>query len=166
MVIVPEGGGTGLFDVYSARDGHNEVYTVDLREERCTCPDHTHREVECKHIRRVKFALGIMHPPAGVAIDAVLARSRTEYGASNADAGAGVSAAETPASSHENTAAPVATDGATGTARVTEHHEDPALVLNATAYWRCSECGYESIHEQDLYRTGFHAKGCAAQGGR
>ena len=28
-------------------------------------------------------------------------------------------------------------------------------------YWRCSECGYESVREQDLYRASFHADDCA-----
>jgi hypothetical protein len=41
------------------------------------------------------------------------------------------------------------------------HWEDPDLVANATTYWRCSECGYESIREKDLDRASFHAEGCA-----
>ena len=41
------------------------------------------------------------------------------------------------------------------------HWEDPDLVVNATTYWRCSECGYESIREKDLYRASFHAPDCA-----
>jgi hypothetical protein len=45
MVTVPHGGGSGLFDVYSATDGTNEIYTVDLREYRCTCGDDEHRNL-------------------------------------------------------------------------------------------------------------------------
>jgi predicted nucleic acid-binding Zn finger protein len=34
-------------------------YTVDVREGRCTCPDHKHRDPEggCKHLRRARVAL-------------------------------------------------------------------------------------------------------------
>lgn len=41
------------------------------------------------------------------------------------------------------------------------HWEDPDLVANATTYWRCSDCGYESVREKDLYRASFHAPDCA-----
>lgn len=37
---------------------------------------------------------------------------------------------------------------------------EPATVQNATTYWRCECCGYESIHEQDLHRESFHAPTC------
>lgn len=33
-------------------------YTVDLREGRCTCPDHQYRRVQCAHLRRARFATG------------------------------------------------------------------------------------------------------------
>jgi hypothetical protein len=35
-------------------------YTVDVKEQRCTCPDSKHRNPEggCKHIRRARIALG------------------------------------------------------------------------------------------------------------
>ena len=115
MVVVPEGDTTGLFDVYSANNGHNEIYTVDLREGRCTCPDAEYNladEEACKHERRVKLALGIMDLPADptIEIDGVLAHSREKYGASPA------SGAHTPASAGGDTTpaagkAAVATDG-------------------------------------------------------
>jgi len=35
-----------------------DEYRVDVREGRCTCPDHEYRSAECKHIRRARFALG------------------------------------------------------------------------------------------------------------
>ena len=34
-----------------------EAYRVNLREGRCTCPDHEHRGVECKHLLRAAIAL-------------------------------------------------------------------------------------------------------------
>lgn len=43
---------------------------------------------------------------------------------------------------------------------ITGPHTEPPEVSNATTYWRCSECGYESIHEQDLYCASFHADDC------
>jgi hypothetical protein len=106
MIVVPKGDATGLFEVYSANDGHNETYTVDLREGRCSCPDDTHRQPAggCKHARRVRLALGIIHPPAGIEIDSVLARSRAKYGADRD------STAPTAPSSGSTTAT-VATDG-------------------------------------------------------
>ena len=44
---------------------------------------------------------------------------------------------------------------------ITGPHFEPPEISNATTYWRCSECGYESIHEKDLYRASFHAPDCA-----
>ena len=34
-----------------------EEYRVDVREGRCTCPDHEHRDARCKHIHRARVAL-------------------------------------------------------------------------------------------------------------
>ena len=36
-----------------------ESYHVDAEVGRCECPDHRHRDVECKHIRRARIALGL-----------------------------------------------------------------------------------------------------------
>jgi hypothetical protein len=44
---------------------------------------------------------------------------------------------------------------------ITGPHMEPPEVANATTYWRCSECGYESVREKDLYRASFHAPDCA-----
>lgn len=44
---------------------------------------------------------------------------------------------------------------------ITGPHMEPPEVSNATTYWRCSECGYKSIDEKDLYRASFHADDCA-----
>lgn len=48
MAVVPLGG--GRYDVVAADD---HVYTVTLPDGTCTCPDHEHRGVRCKHVRRV-----------------------------------------------------------------------------------------------------------------
>lgn len=144
MVVVPHGHGTGLFDVYSANDGKNTIYTVDLREERCTCPDHMHREVECKHIRRVKLALGISHPPAGIEIDDVLARSRAKYGA-DVDPNRLIDAEPTRA---------VATDGGRA---YTTHREPPAQ--GGKEYARCTGCEREIV-PVDRFEQLTHANDC------
>jgi hypothetical protein len=61
MSVLPEGG-----DIYTVVGENGGAYTVDGREERCTCPDHRHRDVRCKHIRRVAFATGAESVPVGV----------------------------------------------------------------------------------------------------
>jgi hypothetical protein len=38
---------------------------------------------------------------------------------------------------------------------------EPPELSNATTYWRCHDCGYESIYKHDLYRARFHADDCA-----
>ena len=45
--------------------------------------------------------------------------------------------------------------------KITGPHFEPPEVANATTYWRCEGCGYESIREKDLYRASFHAPDCA-----
>lgn len=46
MAVLPLG--SGRYDVVTPE----HVYTVDLREGRCTCPDYRFREARCKHLRR------------------------------------------------------------------------------------------------------------------
>lgn len=53
-------------DIYSVTTQSGAEYRVDTREGRCTCPDHEHRNVCCKHQRRVDFALGKLPIPAGI----------------------------------------------------------------------------------------------------
>jgi hypothetical protein len=165
MVVVPEGDATGRFEIYSATDGENNTYTVDLRAETCECGDYEHRQAHCKHQRRVKLALGIMDVPDALRgdIDPVLANSREKYGAEP------VSDAHTPASAAEDTApvagkAAVATDGGQlvdPEPEITGPHMEPAELSNATTYWRCEDCGRESIHKRDTERAAFHAAGCS-----
>lgn len=42
-------------------------YLVDVRDGACTCPDAEYRDVECKHIRRARFATGADAIPAAAA---------------------------------------------------------------------------------------------------
>jgi len=64
MTVLPEGG-----EIYTVVGENGGTYSVDGRDERCTCPDHKHRDVECKHLRRVAFATGARGVPAGVDVD-------------------------------------------------------------------------------------------------
>lgn len=43
---------------YSVTTESGSEYTVDARHESCTCPDAEYRDVKCKHIRRVEYAIG------------------------------------------------------------------------------------------------------------
>jgi len=62
--------GDGLFTVVS-QSGNS--YTVDRREERCSCPDSVHHQPDggCKHVRRVEYAIGNRSIPSWVDRDAV-----------------------------------------------------------------------------------------------
>ena len=46
-----------VVSVFSGSSGTE--HRVDVREGRCTCPDHEHRETRCYHIRRARMALGV-----------------------------------------------------------------------------------------------------------
>jgi len=48
MAVTPLGGG-----VYRVETHEDHSYSVDLPGQRCTCPDHHYRGVQCKHLRRV-----------------------------------------------------------------------------------------------------------------
>jgi len=61
MTVLDEGG-----DMYTVVGQNGGTYTVDARGGRCTCPDHEHRGVRCKHLRRVAFATGADTVPASV----------------------------------------------------------------------------------------------------
>lgn len=67
MTVLPEA--PDLYDVVGQNG--NGSYTVDLRDGRCTCPDHKYRGVRCKHLRRVAFATGERPLPAWIDCDAV-----------------------------------------------------------------------------------------------
>ncbi|WP_049924351.1 SWIM zinc finger family protein [Halopiger djelfimassiliensis] len=60
--------GDGLYEVESASD---HTYLVDLESGRCTCPDHTFRDVRCKHVRRVAIEIteGRTPPPGEIAVE-------------------------------------------------------------------------------------------------
>jgi hypothetical protein len=47
---------------------------------------------------------------------------------------------------------------------ITGPHMEPPEVSNMTTYWRCEDCGRESIREPDVSRPAFHADDCAGSG--
>lgn len=161
MIVVPEGDGSGQFEVYSANNGVNKTYTVDLRAETCECPDHEHRAPAggCKHIRRAKLSLGIMPVPVGVELDEALVHDCAKYGVDPEPA------VNTPVSAGEHTASEaIATDGGQlleSEPVISGPHMEPAELSNATTFWRCEDCGRESIRKQDTERAAFHAAGCS-----
>lgn len=60
--------GPDMYGVVSASGNH---YTVDTRHESCDCADARHRDIRCKHQRRVAFATGERAIPSWVDMDAV-----------------------------------------------------------------------------------------------
>lgn len=61
MTVLSLGG-----NIYSVTIQSGAEYRVDTREGRCTCPDYRHRNVCCKHQRRVNFALGELPIPVDI----------------------------------------------------------------------------------------------------
>jgi hypothetical protein len=60
--------GDALYEI-ETEDGTR--YLVDLASRRCSCPDHTYRDVRCKHLRRVAIEIteGRVPPPGRVAVE-------------------------------------------------------------------------------------------------
>ena len=48
----------GADELYLVVSESGSEYTVDARDESCTCPDAVHRDATCKHQRRIAFATG------------------------------------------------------------------------------------------------------------
>jgi len=58
-------------EMYLVTTESGSEYLVDAHEGRCTCPDSQHRDVRCKHQRRVVFATGEQGLPAWIDSDAI-----------------------------------------------------------------------------------------------
>jgi len=61
----------GAPGIYVVTTESGSEYLVDAREGRCTCPDAQHRDVRCKHQRRINFATGERAIPACLDVTAV-----------------------------------------------------------------------------------------------
>ena len=64
----------GLYHVYS-EVGTEYTIGPGLRFGACDCPDSVHRNVKCKHIRRVEMEIGVRPIPPGVNVDSNLLRA-------------------------------------------------------------------------------------------
>jgi len=123
-------------DSYTVVGENGGTYRVTTRTRRCTCPDHKHRGVRCKHQRRVAFATGERPIPTWADADAVdpLLGEQVEGGPRFEDATADKSAdrsPETPA---------LATDG--GQEELPEHLTRMSTI-DGDDVVHCQSCGGE-----------------------
>lgn len=148
-------GETGEYDVY-AESG--EVYRVCLITESCSCPDYEYNTPEggCKHFRRVEMEIGQRSvPDLGRETDVEMM----------IEARADQQAAETDQAEVVTDGGVAVESGQTATqdrneARITGPWTEPADQGGAN-YWKCSECGRESLRRGDLEDSAFHASGCS-----
>ena len=77
-----------------------------------------------------------------------------------------MSAYDTTAENATETEADTAVESSKNNPEITGPHFEPPELTNATTYWRCSECGYESVREKDLHRASFHAPDCSHSEGK
>lgn len=70
-VLEDIGPARGAEDLYVVVSESGASYLVDAREARCECADNFYRDVTCKHIRRVAYALGERSIPEWVQRDRV-----------------------------------------------------------------------------------------------
>lgn len=72
MSVLPDTGpATGAHGLYRVVTESGSAYTVDTVTGACECPDARHRDVRCKHLRRVAFATGTRKIPGSVNAGAV-----------------------------------------------------------------------------------------------
>lgn len=148
MTIVPEV--PGMYRVYSG--SKPSEYVVDVIEGVCECEDYRFNAPEegCKHIQRVEMEIGereIPDIPGMTDVEGMIkARANKNEVRTKAMTDGGTVV--------ENTGTTKSGPSITGP------HMEPPEISNATTYWRCEDCGGESVREKDLYRTGFHAEGC------
>ncbi|ADJ17186.1 hypothetical protein [Halalkalicoccus jeotgali] len=159
MSIDRHAGEAGEVDVYSES---GSVYRVCLITETCECPSDTYQDGACKHQRRVEMALGQHDVPnldEETDVELMIA-AREQY------RGLGDSTVEhRPADD-----AVVVTDGGVATESpmqdtdvneptITGPWTEPAEQGGAE-YWRCEDCGRESLRRGDVERSEFHAEEC------
>lgn len=56
---------------YEVVSDSGRSYLVRLRADACECPDALHRKVECRHLKRAKFATGVYAIPEWVGLDSL-----------------------------------------------------------------------------------------------
>jgi hypothetical protein len=70
-VLSDTGKANGADDCYLVVTESGSSYFVDTRTEACECPDARHRDIVCKHLRRVGYATGERPIPAYVNREAI-----------------------------------------------------------------------------------------------
>ncbi|WP_122088645.1 hypothetical protein [Halalkalicoccus subterraneus] len=145
------------FNVYSES---GSVYCVRLITETCDCPSSKYHDGPCKHQRRVEMELGRRAVPdldETTDVEMMIA-AREDY------RGLGDSTVEhRPVDD-----AVVVTDGGVATESPTQDdetlitgpHLEPPEQGGAT-YYRCEDCGRESLRRGDVECSEFHAEECA-----
>lgn len=121
--------------LYAVTTQSGREYTVDARDGSCTCPDARHRDNTCKHIRRVRFAVGRRTIPDWANDEAI--DSQLGDHVQNERAVADGGSVESEKQPH---------------ARITGPHPefDKYGQYTGSDYWRCTGCGAEAIRRSDL----------------
>jgi len=118
--------------------GSGESYHVDAGVGRCECPDHQHRDAECKHIRRARIELGETtvdtHTLATVAVDTRL--GATAPGPHVATSDGGLVGGDTNESDDDDDETRVATDGG----RPDDVRKIDGFASN-DPFYKCDRCG-------------------------
>ncbi|WP_122090870.1 hypothetical protein [Halalkalicoccus subterraneus] len=133
-------GEAGEFDVNSEI---GNVYRVYLIAEACDCPSDTYQDGVCKHQRRVELMIATHEQYRGLGDSTVKHRPADD--------------------------AMVVTDGGITTETAMDADINKPVITGpwtepaeqgGTDYWRCEDCGRESLRRSDLERSKFHAEEC------
>ena len=123
-------------EMYSVTTESGREYAVDVRDGRCTCPDHTYRRGRCKHLWRAAFATGREEIPAWVDRDAV-----------DDQLGIHVDGPEFAGDADEEAPEAVLADGGRLVPEITTHRE--SYEQGAALFHRCGGCSRESIYGRE-----------------
>lgn len=151
-VLDDVGRARGAAELYVVVSQSGSEYLVDAREGACECPDHEHRGVRCKHIRRVAFATGERPVPASIDADPQLGE--------HVDGGPDVVAADGGvATAVSEDLIDVDDDPWLGPFQEADKYGDPT----GAAYVRCADCGVEVVTGDKDVAT--HREGCRHRDG-
>ena len=136
----------GAEDVYLVVSQSGSEYLVDLRFKSCECPDSTHRDVLCKHIRRAEFAVSERPLPAWVDLDDVAGELGEHV------------TTEQVAATDGGVVADESADAVETSEETYTYHREPEAQGGAR-YVRCEACGAECV-PADPDRL-YHRDGCS-----
>ena len=148
LTVLPNvGRADGADGLYLVVSQSGKEYLVDGVDGACECPDHEHRDVRCKHIRRVAIATGAEPIPADVLEEVTVDEQLGEH----VDGGPQVVAPD-GGIIHAGDDGEILEEGPGYT-----YHREPEHVGGAR-YVRCEGCGREVV-PADPDRVP-HADGC------